>query len=286
MGGIIKKDDKGFPSNLLEIKNCPEQLYYEGNVELLRAPLIGVVGSRKCTAYGKTVAREIGRRLGESGIGVVSGMAKGIDTEAHMSTLNAGGKTIAVLGCGLDICYPSENRKLYEKIAENGLLISEYPYGFKAKPYTFPLRNRIISGISESIVIVEAGNRSGALITAELAAEQGKNLYAVPGNITSYYSFGTNKLIRENVTPLIMIDDLILDLGIKPNTYINEEFEAKMGEDEKIVYKVLKNSGEMTLDEICFSTKLSVSKISGLLTILEMKGVIFSEMGKFLVAKF
>lgn len=284
MRGEIKLGDSIFPKALEQIKGCPKSLYYQGDLSILDMPTVAVVGSRNCTMYGKTVARTIGEKLGERDVAVVSGLARGIDTSAHKGALSTNGKTIAILGCGIDVCYPVENLSLRDEIAEKGLLLSEYPLGFTAKPYTFPMRNRIISGISDSVVIVEAGNRSGALITAESAAEQGKNLYAVPGNITSYYSFGTNKLIRESVTPLILIDDLLIDLGINPN--INEENVSKMGKDELKIYSAIQKSGELTIDELCRTTNLSVAKISGILTILEMKGAIFSEMGKFLVAKF
>lgn len=284
MRGCILRGNELFPERLSECTEDVKKLYYDGNRDLLQGVCIAVVGSRKCTEYGKTVARNIGRRVSECGGVLVSGLAKGIDTEAHLGALEGGGRTIAVLGNSTDRYYPAENRNLQNRIREEGLLLSEYPEGTSPKPYMFPRRNRIISGISESVVITEARDGSGALITAELAMEQGKKLYAVPGNITSYYSFGTNKLIRENVTPLILIDDLFLDLGLalpEEDPVLNT-----LGEDEKTVYEVLRKNGELSIEEICHKTNINITKISGIITILEMKGVIFSSLGKFFIAKF
>ena len=284
MKGIIEREEKNFPFRLRQSVSNIKQLHYHGNTELLEKPCIAVVGSRRCTEYGKTVAKAIGKRVSESGAVLVSGLASGIDTAAHLGAMEGGGNTIAVLGNGTDVFYPGENRNLQKNISEEGLLLSEYPEGTKPMPYRFPMRNRLISGISESVVIVEASDGSGALITAELAAEQGKRLYAVPGNITSYYSFGTNKLIRESVTPLILIDDVLMDIGIKPAE--NEDTSHILGEDEKLIYETLCRNGEMTVEEIYHKTNINPSKINGIITILEMKGVIFSSLGKFYVAKF
>ena len=215
---------------------------------------------------------------------VVSGLARGIDTAGHLGALEAGGKAIAVLGGGTDYYYPTENRGLQQRIAREGLLLSEHPPAYCPRPYDFPKRNRIIAAAAESLVVVEAGNRSGALITAECAEEMGKNVYAVPGNITSIYSFGANKLIRENVTPLILIDDLLIDMGIVPDAA--EAAAAGLGGDEKRVFDVVSAGGEVTVDEIHHKTNMKPSEINGIISILEMKGLIFSSMGKIFVAKF
>ena len=211
MQGKLMMADDNFPQILRDFVPDVGVLYFEGDLTLLQNRCIAIVGSRKCTQYGKTVAKTIGKRAAENGVTVVSGLARGIDTAGHLGALEAGGKTIAVLGGGTEHYYPPENRKLQQQIAREGLLLSEHEPEYIAKAYDFPKRNRLISALSESVVVVEAPNRSGALITAECAEEQGKNVYAVPGNITSYYSFGTNKLIRENATPLILIDDIFLD---------------------------------------------------------------------------
>ena len=284
MQGKLMMADDNFPQILRDFVPDVGVLYFEGDLTLLQNRCIAIVGSRKCTQDGKTVAKTIGKRAAENGVTVVSGLARGIDTAGHLGALEAGGKTIAVLGGGTEHYYPPENRKLQQQIAREGLLLSEHEPEYIAKAYDFPKRNRLISALSESVVVVEAPNRSGALITAECAEEQGKNVYAVPGNITSYYSFGTNKLIRENATPLILIDDIFLDLNISP--YIKEDNLLELGEDERRVFEVVKNCGEVTIDEIYHKTNIKPSEINGIITILEMKGIIFSSLGKILVAKF
>lgn len=284
MQGKLMMADDNFPQILRDFVPDVGVLYFEGDFTLLQNRCIAIVGSRKCTQYGRTVAKTIGKRAAENGVTVVSGLARGIDTAGHLGALEAGGKTIAVLGGATDHYYPPENRQLQQRIAREGLLLSQHEPGYVAKAYDFPKRNRLISALSESVVVVEAPNRSGALITAECAEEQGKNVYAVPGNITSYYSFGTNKLIRENATPLILIDDIFLDLNISP--YIKEDNLLELGEDERKVFEVVKNCGEVTIDEIYHKTNIKPSEINGIITILEMKGIIFSSLGKILVAKF
>lgn len=281
--GKIQQGEEGFPAVLAERAPDVKTLYFEGDPALLGSLSIAVVGSRKCTRYGKTVAQIIGKKLGENGVTLVSGLARGIDSAGHLGALAAGGKTIAVLGGGPDHVYPAQNREIYEEIAEKGLILSEHPPGYRARPYDFPLRNRIISALSESIVVVEAADNSGALITAEYAMEQGKRVYAVPGNITSYYSMGTNKLLRDRAEPLVFIDDLLLDLGKTPDV---SGAMAELGEAEKRIFSVISSGGEMTIDEIHHKTNMKLSEINGIITILEMKGVIFSSLGKFFVAKF
>lgn len=284
MKGRITREDSGFPQVLKEFMPEAEEIYFDGDLSLLETRSVAVVGSRRCTAYGRTVAKSIGRRMAENQVTVVSGLARGIDTAGHLGALEAGGKVIAVLGGGTDYYYPPENRGLQQRIAREGLLLSEHPPAYCPRPYDFPKRNRIIAAAAESLVVVEAGNRSGALITAECAEEMGKNVYAVPGNITSIYSFGANKLIRENVTPLILIDDLLIDMGIVPDAA--EAAAAGLGGDEKRVFDVVSAGGEVTVDEIHHKTNMKPSEINGIISILEMKGLIFSSMGKIFVAKF
>lgn len=284
MQGRIRRDDRGFPKILTDFMPDAGEIYFEGDLSLLESRAVAVVGSRRCTQYGRTVARNIGKRMAEHGVTVVSGLARGIDTAGHLGALEAGGRTIAVLGGGTDTYYPPENRRLQQQIAREGLLISEHPPEYIARPYDFPKRNRIIAALAESLVVVEAGNRSGALITAECAEEMGKRVYAVPGNITSLYSFGSNKLIRETVTPLILIDDLLIDMGIAPDSA--EAAARGLGKDEKRVYDVICGSGEVTVDEIHHKTNMKPSEINGIISVLEMKGLIFSSMGKIFVAKF
>ncbi|MGF6376277.1 DNA processing protein [Clostridiales Family XIII bacterium PM5-7] len=284
MNGRLERDELGYPNSLKEFVRDLDCIYFRGNLQLLQSRCVAVVGCRDCTTYGKVVAKAIGKKLAENGVTVVSGLAAGIDTASHEGALAAGGNTIAVLGSGTDVYYPPRNKNLQESIGEKGLLVSEYPPETAAKSFHFPQRNRIISGLAESIIVVEAGNRSGALITAECAVEQGKEVYAVPGNITSFQSFGTNKLIRENVKPLILLDDILVDMGIEP--YIMEDTFDRLGEEEKKVLNVIQNCGETTIDAIYHKTNIKPSVINGIITVLEMKGIVFSSMGKIFVAKF
>lgn len=291
----MKQDDKGFltlkdeefPDAVKRHLPKVEKLYYEGNVNLLTRRTVGVVGSRNCTQYGKTVAKAIGRKAGQLGVVLISGLAKGVDAAAHRGVLEADGDTIAVLGGGTDYFYPRENRQLQQRIGNEGLLLSLHEPSYQPRPYDFPLRNGLISALSESVAVVEAGRESGALITAECAAEQGKPVYAVPGNITSHYSFGANQLIREGALPLIVIDDLFTDMGITgEETGQFHMMTAELGADEKRVFQIISERGEITVDEIHHKTNMKLSEINGIITILEIKGVIFSSLGKIHVAKF
>ena len=221
MNGIKKLDitDSEYPEILKLIKDPPTSLYYSGNIELLSNRCISIVGARKATEYGLETAEEMGRKTGEAGLTVVSGMADGIDTAAHRGAINTAGGTIAVLGCGIDMETGERRKRALDRIRSSGLVISEYPNGYPASKYTFPRRNRIISGLSAATVVVEAGFNSGSLITAELAAEQGRCVYAVPGNIDSGMSLGTNKLIKDGAVPVVSINDILIDAGV----YNNEE---------------------------------------------------------------
>ena len=211
---ITMKYDKEFPQKLLKIPDCPSQIYIRGNINKLYEDNIGIVGSRKASEYGKMVARQIGKDFAKYGINVVSGLAIGIDKFSHLGALDCkGGNTIAVLGNG--VCeknlYPLENLRLYERILdEGGVIVSEYPPFENSKPYYFPARNRIISGLSNKIIVVEAKEKSGSLITVEFALEQGKDVFAVPGDITKLNSKGTNKLIQDGALPFLSIKDCFI----------------------------------------------------------------------------
>lgn len=277
--GVISIGDPDFPEKLKEIRCPPKKLLYKGRKELLQTPCIAVVGSRKSTPYGIQCARKIAVRAAENGITVVSGMARGIDTAAHKGALEAGGNTIAVFGCGLDICYPKENRKLMKEIEEKGLLLSEYEEGIKPHPGFFPARNRIIAGISDAVVICEAGYHSGALNTAEHAADQGKSVLAVPGNITNPMSIGTNKLIQDGAEIIVSPEDVFR--GRTDYCPPRESEPGKdLGPDELEIYRLLLERGEMTTDEIIRETMKSPSYVSGIVTILEMKGLAVTSMGR------
>lgn len=200
---LISFHDARYPPRLREIFDPPVILFVRGKTELLRSHGIGIVGTRRPTPYGIAATERLSADLAQAGLTVVSGLARGIDTAAHRAALTADGNTVGVLGCGVDVLYPAENRKLYEEIGRNGLLISEFPMGAPAYPQNFPIRNRIISGLSVGVVIVEGAQHSGSAITAKLAMDQGREVFAVPGNITSKMSWGPNLLIKDGGAKLV-----------------------------------------------------------------------------------
>ncbi len=279
----IPKEDPRYPVILRSIPDPPQVLYGIGELSLLQQRGLAVVGSRKCSEYGKRVAMQIGKTAAQNEIVLISGMAKGIDRFAHLGALRAGGKTIAVLGSGVDICYPPENRQLYEEIAQKGLLLSQFPPGMQPRPYTFPQRNRIIAGLAEATVVAEAGTNSGALITAEHAAVLGREIYAVPGNITSACSLGCNKLLTDGATPIAVIDDIFLGMGITPT--LTAEETQKLGADEQAVYRLVMEQGETNIDFLCEALRKDPVAINGILGVLEIKGLVAYHFGKIFIAK-
>lgn len=278
---IITYMDEDYPKKLLNIPNYPKVLYIKGN--LLKEDLnsIAVVGARKPTQYGKTITEKIVKGLSQVNITVISGMADGIDSIAHRVAIENNNRTIAVLGTGVDVIYPTKNRELYEKIIGNGCVISEYPLGTKGLPYNFPLRNRIISGISTGIVIIEAKKKSGTLITAEYGLEQGKDIFSVPGNINSLNSEGTNNLIKEGAKLTQTVEDILEEiptLADKVSLLKEEKREVNLSTDEKKVIESLKIEPK-SLEYISLNTNIPVSKLFGIMTILEMKKQIKKDMG-------
>lgn len=272
-----------YPALLKEIRDYPKELYYIGDPKLLEEKCVSIVGSRKTNQYGRSTAYSFGKALGQRGITIVSGMAVGIDTCAHEGALQEKGNTAAVLACGLDLCYPPRNRELKGKIESAGIVLSEYPPGTAAQRYYFPQRNRIISGLSPLTVVVQAGNRSGALITAELAADQGRDVGAVPGNIDSEYNLGSNKLLREGAFALTGVQDLLEASGV--SVLSEPEAERMLSDEEKQLYFLLCSHGEMSLDQLAFYLKKPVNEVGSLAIVMEMKGIVFSAMGKVFIAK-
>ena len=282
--GYISCDMQEFPDKLRGLSEPVEGIYVKGNADLLYKKSIAIVGSRRCSEYGKRVAMKIGGAAAANGLCVISGMAIGIDNFAHRGALSEGGKTLAVLGTGPDICYPPQHRKLYEEICDEGLIVSEYPPGTEAMPFRFPQRNRIIAGLSEAVVVVEARAGSGSLITAEYADNQSKPVFAVPGNITSQYSLGTNRLITEGAQAVAVVDDIFNYLGIQPSAS-GEELE-ELGEDERRVYEYVKSNGEVFSDEICSKLEMDPFLVNSITSILEIKGLVSFSMGRIMAVKF
>lgn len=272
-----------FPSRLKNIPDPPEQLYCAGDISLLQEDSVAVVGSRKYTVYGKTVAMMIGRRLAECGIPVVSGLALGIDAFSHQGALDAGGKVIGVLAGGLQRMTPKSNLGLMKRGLEmGGLVVSEYPPDVQPRPFSYPLRNRIISGLGKILVVVEANFNSGALITAQHASNQGRTVYAVPGNINSQFSAGSNFLIRDGASPLVVIDDLVRDLGKDPGD--TGKRLPQLGEDERMLLNEIRLYNGVTPDTLSGRTGKSVSLINSLVTVMEIKGIVETYGGKIYLA--
>jgi DNA processing protein len=212
----LARDRPGYPPRVRELHDAPATLYVRGErLDALECPAVAIVGARSCSGYGAQVARALARDLAAAGLTVVSGLARGIDGEAHRGALEGGGLTVAVLGCGIDRDYPARHGELARRIAASGLIVSEYPPGKEPAPWRFPARNRIIAALAAATVIVEARDRSGALITADFALELGREVFAVPGEITASLSAGTNALIRQGAAPLLGPDDVLDALGVE-----------------------------------------------------------------------
>lgn len=269
---MLTWDDVEYPALLREIEAPPPLLYVRGRLTQADGAGVAVVGTRRATPYGLAVAAEIAGVLAASGVTVISGLARGIDASAHKAALSAGGRTIAVLGSGLDYVYPPEHVNLARKIAARGAVISDYPIGTRPEGRNFPPRNRIISGLSRIVVVVEAGASSGALITASFAADQGRDVFAVPGSIFSDGSLGPHRLIHSGAGVMSSPEDLLEALDLER---IREQDRARAelpeNEVERIVWQHL-GSEPVHVDEIRVKCKLPVQQASAALTMLEMKG--------------
>ena len=268
----ININDEMYPSKLKKIKNPPKKLFLRGNLELLKNNSIAIVGSRDCTSYGFYEAYEYAKELSKKVICVISGLAQGIDTAAHLGAMHQKGKTIAVLGTGLNKIYPKENEMLAESIIKNGgLIVSEYGLYEERKSENFPKRNRIMSGLSDGILVVEAKSKSGTLITARYAKEQGKKVFSLPGNIDIINSSGTNELIKNGATLVTNIED-ILDKFLIENKDENKE---EVNQEYKKVYDVLGNV-PIHINQICKKTNISMAEVNQIITMLEIEGLIKS----------
>ncbi|MFO8010903.1 MAG: DNA-processing protein DprA [Dehalococcoidia bacterium] len=275
---VLNIDDGSYPESLKHIYDPPPLLYVKGSLLTDEDCPLAVVGTRKATMYGKEATERLVRDLVRNGVVIVSGLARGIDTVAHQVALSEGGRTIAVLACGLDIIYPPENAKLAQKIAENGALISEYPPGVKPRAENFPRRNRIMSGISLGTLVIEATERSGALITARMALEQDREVFAVPGNIFAASSKGSNRLIRDGAKLVLDVEDVLeeLNLSMMPRQMAFSGITPETQTEELLLRHLC--MGPVHIDELCRSAGLPASAVSSTLTMMELKGMV-SQLG-------
>ena len=268
----IRQTDEAYPEKLRMYKGMPKGLYVLGRLPDPDRPSVAVVGARRSSRYGDETARFFARELTREGIQIISGMAWGIDGMAHEGALEAGGDTFAVLGCGVDVCYPSGHLRLYERLIEKGGVLSELPCGMPPKPGHFPARNRIISGLSDLVLVVEAKEKSGSLITADLALEQGKDVFAVPGRVGDRLSQGCFDLLRQGAgladSPRAILEALGKNIGQN-----KEQGKILLAKDENIVYSWIRLQ-PVSLDEIVKKTKMPVQKVLSLLVGLELKGCI------------
>lgn len=267
--------DAGYPRQLKNIFDPPAVLFLRGKTSPDDELAVAVVGARKPTPYGQIVAEKLAKDLAAVGVTVVSGMARGIDTSAHKGALSAGGRTLAVLGCGLDVVYPRENKKLMEQIAETGAVLSEFPPGSAPEAWHFPARNRVISGLSLGTVVVEAGEKSGALITANFALEQGRDVMAVPGNVTGSLSRGPHRLIKQGARLVEGAGDIIDELGLErlfPLPEKDERPALKISKEEEILYRLL-TLEPVSLETIIIKSGLTPQKVMAALMYLELKGL-------------
>ena len=289
---VITMEDENYPTPLKAIYDPPPMLYVKGELLAGDSYSISVVGTRNATNYGKMVAEQLSNQLASRGITIVSGMAHGIDTAAHNGALNAGGRTIAIMGNGLDIIYPAENLRLFEKIISSGAAISELPMGTQPHRGMFPRRNRLISGISLGTLIVEASKKSGALITADCALEQGREVFAVPGQIFSEMSKGTHEFIKQGAKLVDSVEDILDELpsytfqpsadeDIKKEDTLTE---LQLPQDESAVWNVISTS-PVHIDDISRQSKLPAFKVSSALVMLELKGLVQQLAGKMFVRK-
>lgn len=264
-------DDEDYPFNLKNIYDPPPVLYVKGNIIENDINSIAVVGSRKASEYGLKTAYQFGKEIAEAGFTVVSGMALGIDSAAHKGALKAGGRTIAVFGCGLNNVYPKSGLNLAMEISKNGAIISEYPLGCEALPQNFPARNRIISGMSKGVLIVEANKKSGSLITADFALEQGRDVFAIPGNINSPNSLGTNELIKSGAKVVATISDIIEEYCEYIEPLPGKEV-RNLSALERSIADLLKETG-MTADNIIEKNPgIQPSKILSTIVLMEIQG--------------
>jgi DNA processing protein len=272
----VARTDPAFPSTLGSIFDPPPGLFLRGDapIELLDRPAVAIVGARACSAYGSHVARTFGRELAAAGLLVVSGMARGVDGEAHRGALETAGSTVAVLGCGIDRDYPAAHAELARRISRDGLVVSEYPPGVEPAPWRFPARNRIVAGLAQATIVVEARERSGALITADLALEEGREVFAVPGEITSSLSAGANALLRAGATAATCTADVLETFGLAPPEPPAPVLSAA---GEAVLGRI--RDGPASVDQLVRVVGLDAAAVAAALTELELHGLLTETSG-------
>jgi DNA processing protein len=275
---LVRFTDENYPARLRTIADPPPFLYVKGELRAADDRAVAIVGSRSASDYGRRVARDLARGLASRGFTVVSGMARGIDGMAHEATLNAQGRTVAVLGSGVDRAYPPEHEQLYQRISENGAVISELPIGTRPLAFNFPARNRLISGLSLGVVVVEATEKSGSLITASLALEQGREVFAVPGEVGSSRSRGAHQLIRQGAKLVETVNDIIEEIAPQLSkrdgageTTERRELPTQAADDVRKIFALLQEHA-LHIDEVIEASGLSPSKVSEILLNLELQG--------------
>ncbi len=258
---LVPISDAAYPARLREIFDPPIVLFARGRLELLHSILLGVVGTRRPTAYGTAAAERLSADLAQAGLAIVSGMARGIDTAAHRAALDVGGETVAVFGCGVDLVYPAENRKLATEIAEKGLILSEFPMGSPAYPQNFPIRNRIISGVGVGVLVVEGAQYSGSAITAKMALEQQREVFAVPGNITSKMSWGPNLLIKQGAKLVQEWNDVLVELPADTRRALIGKAQARLGLVQGVMSLELNDDQPALPPELGSASRLILTKL-------------------------
>lgn len=283
---VITWEDSNYPRRLIEIDQPPPVLYYLGELKESDQWAVAIVGTRRVTAYGRQVAEEIARGLARNGITVISGLARGIDSIAHQASLESGGRTLAVLGSGVDQIYPPEHRKLAQQIIAQGAVISDYPPGTPPESANFPPRNRIISGLAQAVVVVEAGQKSGALITAAFAAQQGRPVFAVPGQLYAPQSIGPNKLIQNGAYIYTELKDILETLQLDfIEQYQTARYVLPSDKTEAKLYTLL-GRDPIHVDEIRRLSNMPIEQVSATLTIMELKGLVRQVGGMHYIAVF
>jgi DNA processing protein len=283
---FIPKMDIRYPSRLKHIYGAPFALYVKGKLPGEEEKTLAMVGARECSIYGKEISKYLAGAIAKEGIAIISGLARGIDSYAHLGALNGGGSTYGILGCGIDICYPKENLPLYIDMQKEGGVISEYAPGLQPLACNFPMRNRIISGLSDGILVIEAREKSGSLITVDMGLDQGKNIYAIPGRITDSLSGGCNNLIKMGAKLVTSPQDILEDylINFKGNIIQSNLCGSNLNKQEKIVYDTLSLIPKH-LEDIVLETKLPLDELMETLVTLELRDMVNQTMRNYYVVK-